>query len=263
MNRDSGQNTLLQIPLMEEKYGRAFFASIAFHGVLVFLIIFGGYLLPQTPIIIGASGPGGGTGGESTTVGVVENLSGGAGMVKPSLIPQPPALPKEEPVTNAKAIPLPGIAKSKVNKPAPKASAKAPIAATTNVIPTANELGNGGMPGSRSGSGGGSGGGNGISIGIGSGGIGDSGYARTVEARISSNWIRPPEGMIVEMAYSFYVAGDGTIYGIKCEKSSGNQQMDLTAERALSTSNPLSPPPLEYRGRPIQFVARFIHPPNR
>jgi TonB family protein len=64
------------------------------------------------------------------------------------------------------------------------------------------------------------------------------------------------------MIYSFYIAADGTIYGIKKEKSSGNQQMDLTAERAIRASSPLSTPPREFRGRPIQFVAQFIHPPN-
>jgi TonB family protein len=105
------------------------------------------------------------------------------------------------------------------------------------------------------------GGGNGVSIGTGSGGFGDSWYARAVEARISSNWIRT-EGMHVEMIYSFYIAANGTIYGIKQEKSSGNQQMDLTAERAIRASNPLAPPPQEFRGRPVQFVAQFVYPPS-
>jgi TonB family protein len=64
------------------------------------------------------------------------------------------------------------------------------------------------------------------------------------------------------MIYSFYIAANGTIYGIKKEKSSGNQLMDQTAERAIRASDPLSPPPQEFRGRPIKFIAQFVHPPN-
>jgi len=66
----------------------------------------------------------------------------------------------------------------------------------------------------------------------------------------------------VDMTYSFFIAADGTIYGIELEKSSGNQQMDLIAKSAILASSPLSPPPAEFRGRPMQFIARFVHPRN-
>jgi TonB family protein len=82
-----------------------------------------------------------------------------------------------------------------------------------------------------------------------------------VENRISSSWIRPPEGIRVEIVYSFYIAANGNIYNIKKEKSSGNEQIDMTALRAINASNPLTPPPLEFRGKVIQFVAQFIYPP--
>jgi TonB family protein len=227
---------------------------------MILLILFGGYLLPRTVIQIGG-GPGGGAGGDVSTVGVVDDFSGGAGMVKPSLIPKPPALLDQTPTDQSKAVPLPGTVEAKKKKPAAKETA-AKVSPKSNIIPTAPEPGSGGIAGRSGGSGGGLGGGNGVSIGTGSGGFGDSWYARTVEARISENWTRPPEGMHVEMVYSFYIAADGTIYGVKQEKSSGNQQMDLTAERAIRASNPLRPPPPEFRGRPIQFVAQFIYPPN-
>ncbi len=42
-------------------------------------------------------GPGGGSGGEIITVGLSDQLSGGAGMVKPSLTPQPEAAPPPPP----------------------------------------------------------------------------------------------------------------------------------------------------------------------
>jgi TonB family protein len=262
MSYDNGRSTLLEIPLVEERYGRSVLASIAIHGIVVLLILFGGYLLPSPTIRIGG-GLGGGMGGDISTVGVVDELSGGAGMVKPSLVPKPPALldePRKEP---QKAIPLPQTVEPKKKKPSARDSAKAKKAnAESNIIPTTPEPGSGGIAGRSGGAGGGIGGGIGVSIGEGSGGFGDSWYARTVEARISSNWIRPPEGVRVEMVYSFYIAGNGTIYSVKKEKSSGNAQMDLTAERAINASNPLTPPPPEFRGRPVKFVAQFNYPLN-
>jgi hypothetical protein len=262
MNPENGHNMLPKTSLIEENYKGAFLASIGIHGIVVLLVLFGGYLLPQTAIQIG-SGPGGGSGGDVYTVGVIDELSGGMGMVKPSIVPRPPALLDEIPEAKSKAIALPGTLEQKKKKPDAKAAAKtAKALAKSNVIPTAPEPGSGGIGGRSGGSGGGIGGGVGISIGAGTGGFGDSWYARSVEARVSSNWIRPPEGMRVEMIYSFYIAANGTIYGVKKEKSSGNLQIDLSAERAIGASNPLAPPPPEFRGRPIQFVAQFIHPPN-
>jgi hypothetical protein len=264
MNRDAVRNTLLEIPLIEERYGRFFFASIAFHGFLVFLILFGGYLLPSRNLSIGGSGPGGGIDRGVTPVGLADRLpefSGGTGMIKPSLIPQPPALPKKPPAETTKAIPHPGpIIKTHKNLE-PKGAAGLDKNLKTNIIPTAPQPGNGGIAQSSSGSGGGSGGGIGVSIGPGSGGLGDGLYAQSVANRISKNWPKPAEGMRVEMIYSFYIAGNGTLYDIKKEKSSGNTAMDSTAEGALFASynpDPLPPPKPEFMR--IRFVARFIYP---
>jgi outer membrane biosynthesis protein TonB len=259
MDRNARLNTLLEIPLIEERYGRFFFVSIAFHGLLVLLFLFGGYLLPQNTIQIGGGEPGGGLGADSTSVDAVEELSGGAGMSKPSLIPQPPALlqkPAEEKTT---AIPLPGTLEKK-KKPEPKVASKFDINSKSSMIPTAPQPGSGGIPRSISGSGVGPG--NGISLGT-QGGPGDNWYSQRVVARISQNWVRPVEGMRVELIYSFYISANGTLYDIKKEKSSGNEAMDLTAERALFAAcnpDPLPSPPLELRR--VKFVARFIHPPN-
>jgi TonB family protein len=262
MLNNAGRGNLLGIPLIEERFGRSLLVSIGFHTVVAIVLLYGGFLLPSATIVIGG-GLGGGIGGDAYTVGVVDELSGGIGMVKPSIVPKPPALLTEAPTKPDKAIPLPGTTEPKKMKPAAKELAKAAKAnLDSNIIPTEPEPGSGGIGGHSGGSGGGIGGGIGISIGAGSGGFGDSWYARAVEARIGSNWIRPPEGIHVEMIYSFYIAANGTIYGIKQEKSSGNAQMDLTAERAIRASNPLAPPPQEFRGRPIQFIAQFIHPPK-
>lgn len=263
MSIRAGRGTLLNIPMIEEKFGRTFLGSIGFHVIVILLILYGSYLLPRTVIQIG--GPGGGSGGEAYTVGVADELGGGIGMTKPSLVPKPPALLEETATTDkSKAIPLPQTLEPKRKKAESKETKEAAkLNPKSNVIPTAPEPGAGGTGGVRGGSGGGIGGGSGISIGTGSGGFGDSWYARTVESKISSRWVRPSGGAHVEIIYSFYIAADGTILGIKKEKSSGNPDLDRMAERAILASNPLTPPPPEFRGRLIQFVAQFIYPSDQ
>jgi len=262
MRQDTNRGTLLQIQLIEEKYGHSILGSLGIHGMIALLILFGGYLLPSTTIQIG-SGPGGGFGGDVSTVGVVEELSGGAGMFKPSIVPRPPALLDKPREDTTEAIPLPGTIEPKRKRISKEDQAKAAKAnAETNLVPTPAEPGSGGAPGQSGGSGGGTGGGIGVSIGSGSDGFGGHWYARRVEARISENWNRPAPGVQVEMIYSFYIASNGTIYSIKQEKSSGNPRMDLTAERAIRTASPLYPPPREFRGR-LKFVAHFVHPPDQ
>jgi TonB family protein len=262
----SRRHTLLDIPLVEERYGISFLGSLVFHAGIVVFIVCAPYLFRPSVIQLG-SGPGGGTGGESYAVGVIDELSGGAGMTKPSLVPQPPALPaetqaKEEP--KEKAVPLPNTVEAKKPKAqATKTTKEAAPVTNSNVIPTAPQPGAGGTGGLTGGSGGGRGGGNGVSIGSGSGGVGDSWYARVVEARISSNWIRPAQGITMDIVYSFYIAADGKIYDIHKDKSSGNIELDLTAERAIRASTPLAPPPPEFRGRPVQFIAQFAYPPSQ
>jgi len=261
--------TLLHITLLDERYGRSFMASMALHLALVTFAVLAPYLLPSPATIQIGTGPGGGMGGESYTVGIADDLGGGEGMIKPSLIPQPPALPAEKVVTEepkeAVAIPDTVAPKKTVPRQQPVIQSKEKKALPpqpSNVIPTSPMPGAGGAGGLGGGSGGGRGGGYGVSIGSGSGGFGDSWYARAVESRISSNWIRPPEGVRVEIVYSFFIAGDGSIYNVTKEKSSGNEAMDLAAERAIRASNPLAAPPPELRGRPVQFVAQFVFPPT-
>jgi TonB family protein len=269
MTRSTPRGTLLEIPLIRESYGRSLIASIAIHIGVAAVLLFAPYLLPRPDPIVLGSGLGGGQGGDSYSVGLADELSGGAGMTKPSLRPQPPALPAEKVVKEEvpkDAIALPDTIKPKKPKKAAESAAnpsKKPIPSKeSSVIPTAPEPGSGGIGGRAGGAGGGMGGGIGVHIGSGTGGIGDSWYARAVESRISSNWIRPPEGVRVEVTYSFFIASNGSIYEIRKEKSSGNEALDLTAERAIRASNPLAPPPPEMRGRPVQFIAQFVHPPQ-
>ncbi len=268
MSRIPHRGTLLDIPLIEESYGRALIASIALHAAIILFIWLGPSLFPSvSPLQLG-TGPGGGVGGDTYAVGVVDDLGGGAGMIKPSVTPQPPALPEEKQFREEKkeAVALPDVIAPKKKPRKTEESQegkKAPPPRESSVIPTRPRPGAGGTGALGGGTGGGRGGGVGISIGSGSGGEGESWYARSVEARISSNWIRPAPGATVEITYSFYIADNGTIYDVTKEKSSGNDVLDLAAERAIRASNPLAAPPPDMRGRPIKFVAQFIYPPNQ
>ncbi len=263
---DADRAAAFHNPQAEEKYGWTFIGSAFIHMLAVLAFIFGGYLLPSTVVTVG-TGPGGGGGGDSYTVGMVDELSGGVGMVKPSIAPKPPALVEKKPEVNlSKAIRLPDANESKkrmLTEKELKQAAKADP--ESNIIPTEPEAGSGGSGGRSAGSGGGFGGGSGVSIGLGSGGIGNTYYARTVENRISEKWSKPPGNLRVEITYSFYIAPNGTINGIKLEKSSGNSQLDWMAERAIRAASnpPLPPPPPEYRGRLIKFVAQFIYPTHQ
>lgn len=257
------RGTLLRIPLVEERHGVSLLVSCLIHMLALVMAVYGARLLPQTRPISG--GPGGGPSGDSYTVGVAEDLGGGAGMEKPSLIPQPPALPpemqaKQEPAREAIQLPDTIEPKKPPKKPSTKPAAKeAAPRATSNVIPTDPRPGAGGSGGTGQGSGGSGG----VSIGSGMGGWGDSWYARAVESRIGSNWIRPVDvGTRIEIVYSFSVAADGSIYNIRKVKSCGNEALDLTAERAIRASNPLAQPPPEMRARPLEFLAQFVYPPG-
>ena len=272
--RSSPRGTLLLLPLIEERYGRAFFISVALHAALFGFFLAAPLLMPRMAPLQMGTGPGGGSGGESYTVGVADDLGGGAGLFKPATTPQPPALPVEKPAKKetleelTKAIPLPDTAKPKLppkkEEPPAKKGAKPEAAPQPGVIPVAGTKGAGGSGGAAGGSGGGIGGGVGVSIGSGTGGLIDSWYARVVEARIGQAWIKPVDQQRrIEIVYSFMVGPDGRISGIKKEKSCGNDGLDLTAYRAIFLSNPLSPPPPELRGRPLQFVCQFIYPPDK
>jgi protein TonB len=303
MNRNDNRITMLQIPLIEEKYGRAAMISVAVHVLALLVLIFGVKLFPKTAIYLG-SGPGGGASGiDIATVGVVDQFSGGAGMFKPSMVPQPPALVPTPPAPAEKASVIPPVDETVIplpervdppkpkpqapkpeskpepkpeSKPEPKPKSKPaekPAAKTAakpkestqppgNAVPVEARPGSGGTAGSSGGSGGGIGGGSGISVGTGSGGAGDSWYAQAVERRISERWQRPPEGICIDVTYSFNVNPDGGIYNINKEKASGNSLIDGQAERAIRGANPLSKPPREFQGRSVQFVVRFVHPPD-
>jgi hypothetical protein len=277
MNREFAMNTetgafIRRSPVYEKK-GRAFLASLGIHALIALIIIASVYLFPEKAIVI-TSSSGGGSGGDIASVGVEDEHSGGdASMTKPSLTPKPPALKEEaKPAITEKAIPLPNTLAPVRKRPEIKPNRNVKPVPETNVIPTQGEAGSGGAGGRSGGSGGGSGGGHGVSVGAGSGtgGFGNTMWAQRIEARISDNWHPELAGMRAdrpaEMIFSFYIIGDASgakIWGtIKNDKSSGNPNWDREALSAISNCRDLPAPPLEYRGRPLLFVARFAYPPR-
>jgi outer membrane biosynthesis protein TonB len=253
-------NAFLYPETTEEKYSRSFIVSISIHVLVFLLVIFGQYFIPRKVISIG-TGIGGGTGSDISTIGVIDEFSGGAGMVKPSIIPKPPILKEKLEEDKSKAIPLPNTVEPR--KKTISQRQKTPESPTAaNIIPTTPEPGSGGTGGYSSGSGGGIGGGIGVSLGDGSGSFGDNAYFRTIEKRISSNWSHPPDNARINIIYSFYIDAYGRILGIQKEKSSGNPMLDYMAERAILSCKdpPLPKPPQEFRGRTIQLKAYFIYP---
>ncbi len=245
---------------IRERYDRPFLVSLSIHTAIFLFALFGGYLIPRKDIMLG-TGLGGGTGGDITTVGVIDDLSGGAGMDKPSLVPQPPALKEAPPKAKTEAIPLPDTLDRRIKK-VPKEARKTQENSVENRVPTPAEAGSGGSGGSSGGSGGGVGGGVGISIGSGSGGMEGHYYARMVERRISDAWTKPPEGIRVDIIYRFFIDAYGRIQGIERVKSSGNPELDYMAERAIRTAKEIPPPPAEFQGQFIRFNVHFVYPPE-
>lgn len=254
---------MVEARLREGSYLTTALVSILLHaGLLIAATLLSGLFGAEATIVLG-TGPGGGRGGETYSVGLVDDLGGGFGMYKPSLHPQPPAVPIEQPAPKleTKAVSLPEREPKKTHAKKSKEPEGAP-AVPPNYVPVESGPGRGGS--SAGGSGAGLGGGHGVSVGAGSGGLGDSWYAQQVEKRISSNWLRSLIGELPgrhETVVSFYIRDDGTLMDIKLEKPSGISALDLSATRAVEASNPLAPPPPELRGKRVKFVAYFEYPP--
>lgn len=272
---------VLHIHSEEYSPGRTFLFSVGLHLVVFAVLLLNPVLRFNSAAIMIGSGPGGGRSGEQTIAIGLADGGGGSGLYKPSPISQPPVLkdnppektkypskiPKLDPTPSFTGVEIPDLKKTtkketgkfKASKPAPNVP--------PNYIPVPSGPGAGGSGGSSSGSGGGSGGGNGVSIGAGSGGFGDSWYAKAVERRISENWLRslfgPSSTIKYQAIVSFLINANGNITDVRIEKSSGNSTVDLSATRAVTASNPLPPVPSEYRGQTLKIMAYFEYPPSQ
>lgn len=250
--------------------------SLLGHALLFLLVLVGANLMGPTVIELGGE-EGGGRNGGWVTVGLTDELSGGAGMYKPSLTRQPQSSPPRP----AKARPSPpvkpaeavfeesrGKKTKKSQGPAQKvlSTASKQDRPTPGLIPQEPKPGSGGRGGAPAGAGGGIGSGSGVLVGAGVGGRGiDSWYVRQVEQRIGQNWLRASLGRLpspVETVVAFEVALDGRIADVQITRSSGNRTVDRAAERAVRASDPLPPLPFELRRGRFKFVAHFQYPPR-
>jgi periplasmic protein TonB len=77
-------------------------------------------------------------------------------------------------------------------------------------------------------------------------------YVEAVQRRVSSNWLQATVDPTISWAprcvVNFEILRDGTITNIQLTQSSGNQSVDMSAVRAVHSSNPLDRLPPEYRG---------------
>jgi hypothetical protein len=90
MSQTQPRGTLLDLPLIEERYGWSFCIAVALHGILLTLLLVAPFLMPKMSILQMGTGPGGGRAGDSYTVGVTDEPGGGAGLFKPATPPKPP-----------------------------------------------------------------------------------------------------------------------------------------------------------------------------
>lgn len=276
------KSAVLQCRSNEVDSRRTLGASFVFHAFLVGFIVISPAIRWNYQTISISGGKGGGTPGESMySVGLADDLGGGAGLYKPSPIAQAPVLqdnaakgkktaskfpqPPKQAETAGTALPDLNAAKSKkklpdnfrMSKPAPKVP--------DNRIPVPSGAGAGGEGARSGGSGGGSGGGQGVSIGSGSGGFAESWYARAVERRISENWLRSLIGPNLQgrfqVVIAFVIQPGGGIKDIVVEKSSNQPSVDMSAMRAVMAANPLPAVPPEYRGQNLRILAYFEYPP--
>ncbi len=256
--------------------GRKFaIASILFHFFLAALFLTWGWWTPEGGTL--KLGGGGGGGGTPIGVGLVSSLPAGPELFKPLFrAPEPVAQPVKSappPETPAKddfqqaAKNTQKPVKPKDTTPAPpqpEAKKDAPPA-PPGPIGTADSA-----PGVRGGTGpaagSGEGTGHGVSIGGGGEGFYDSWYARQVEQRVGSNWLKSRMGIQFsghqKVVIEFTVGPDGRIGDVKILETTGAEAFNRSALRAVQASDPLPPLPNQYRiqGNRIRFVAIFEYP---
>lgn len=86
-------------------------------------------------------------------------------------------------------------------------------------------------------------------------------YVEAIQRRISSNWIEstidPTISFAPRCTVSFQILHDGSIANIQITQSSGNQSVDMSAIRAVQSSNPLDQLPPAYSGKYVDVEFWF------
>ena len=86
-------------------------------------------------------------------------------------------------------------------------------------------------------------------------------YVQAVKNRVRSNWlvsmVSPNITSARKVYVEFKILRDGSVTGVKLTQSSGYQEVDRSALRAIDASNPLAPLPSNYRGNSVTVSFYF------
>lgn len=244
---------------MSGAVARMLMLSLAAHAVLVAALLFApgfftGSAMPEaTPMMIslgGAEGPD--TGGmNSISTRSIQRVA------EPDAKPERPTPPADNPpemvapapvAKPAPKTPPKPIEKPKENASSRKPTAGAAVATGTGRVenPNASPVPFGGLS---------------------SGGQGVGGarvevanfccpsYLASIVSQIKRNWIEQP-GLRGQNTMKFVVQRDGTINGIAVDKS-GGQLMDIASERALKTTQKVTPLPAEFTPNSLTIYLIF------
>ena len=82
-------------------------------------------------------------------------------------------------------------------------------------------------------------------------------YMRELQRKIKLNWDPPKRDSSKSVTLFFKIAKDGSLVSYRIEKSSGDQEIDDAAIKALKSAEPFRPLPSEYKGNTIDIKFNF------
>jgi colicin import membrane protein len=82
-------------------------------------------------------------------------------------------------------------------------------------------------------------------------------YRQTVITTVKGHWTNVVGAPGLVAAVRFAIASDGTLGGIRLERSSGNAAYDSSVLRAVQRTQELPPPPAKYANEFSEFVIEF------
>jgi TonB family protein len=186
------------------------------------------------------------------------SLKGGEAAPAPAPAPPPeknkilkPPPEDVPPPPSEKAMLLPSKEKEKKTTTAPRPSVERPKAPDVS-LPSAGESAGSGAGGPV-----GAGGNAGVSGAAFDSDFQFSYYVQRMLAAIGMNWFKPSQGGSVSPVIHFRIEKDGTISDATVERSSGLPFVDRAALRAVLSSSPLPPLPVEYRGSQLGVHLKF------
>jgi len=162
-----------------------------------------------------------------------------------------PAPEEVPPPPSEKAIVIPSKEKEKKTAATSRPAAERPKAPDVS-LPSSGESAGGGAGGPV-----GAGGNVGVSGAAFDSDFQFSYYIQRMLVAIGMNWFKPSQGGSVSPVIHFRIEKDGTISDAAVERSSGLPFVDRAALRAVLSSSPLPPLPVEYAGSQLGVHLKF------